>query len=327
MIDFRYHLVSLAAVLIALSIGIVLGAGPLNDNIGSTLSGEVTKLRQEKEALRKDGNEQRAAIEARDSYDEQTLPLVVEGRLTDRTVGLVRLPEGADDDVQAVRETLEDAGATVEEPVEVSATWASTSDETVSSRSETGEAALRDLGVDAAVPDGGQRIDQALAVILTGTRSPQDGGERVAREQRQQAWDRLKDAGLVDGPDDAPEAADLVVVVGGPVPAQDSTDTDTVDPEAESTSGVWVALIHLIETHAEGTVLAADEAADGTSDSSPVTMSRLRGSLAEGVSTVDDPAVPMGRAAIVLALVEQLEGDSGHYGTGAGAASPIPSIR
>ncbi|HBO53687.1 MAG TPA: copper transporter, partial [Janibacter terrae] len=52
MIDFRYHLVSLAAVLIALSIGIVLGAGPLNDNIGSTLSGEVTKLRQEKEALR-----------------------------------------------------------------------------------------------------------------------------------------------------------------------------------------------------------------------------------------------------------------------------------
>lgn len=46
MIDFRYHLVSLAAVLIALSIGIVLGAGPLNDNIGSTLSGEVTKLRR-----------------------------------------------------------------------------------------------------------------------------------------------------------------------------------------------------------------------------------------------------------------------------------------
>ena len=44
MIDFRYHLVSLAAVLIALSIGIVLGAGPLNDNIGSTLSELDTQL-------------------------------------------------------------------------------------------------------------------------------------------------------------------------------------------------------------------------------------------------------------------------------------------
>ncbi|WP_338537991.1 copper transporter [Janibacter terrae] len=327
MIDFRYHLVSLAAVLIALSIGIVLGAGPLNDNIGSTLSGEVTKLRQEKEALRKDGNEQRAAIEARDTYDEQTLPLVVQGRLSDRTVAVVRLAEGADDDVQALRETLEDAGATVEEPVEVSATWASTADEIVSSRSATGEAALRDLGVSAAVPDGGQRIDQALAVVLTGTRSPQDGGDRVSREQRQQAWTRLKDAGLVDGPDETPDAADLVVVVGGPVPAEDSSDTDTVDRQAEGTSGVWVALTHLIETHAQGTVLAADEAADGTSDSSPVTMARLQGSLAEGVSTVDDPAVPMGRAAIVLALVEQLTGDSGHYGTGAGAARPVPTFQ
>ena len=82
MIDFRYHLVSLAAVLIALSIGIVLGAGPLNDNIGSTLSGEVTKLRKEKEALRQQANEQRRQLEGHDAYDEQTLPTVVGDRLT-----------------------------------------------------------------------------------------------------------------------------------------------------------------------------------------------------------------------------------------------------
>ncbi|MDU2059289.1 MAG: copper transporter, partial [Dermabacter sp.] len=38
MIDFRYHLVSLVAVFLALAIGIVLGAGPLRDGVGQTLT-------------------------------------------------------------------------------------------------------------------------------------------------------------------------------------------------------------------------------------------------------------------------------------------------
>ena len=70
--------------------------------------------------------------------------------------------------------------------------------------------------------------------------------------------------------------------------------------------------------------LAAPEAEEGSADASPVTMARTQGSLAEGVSTVDDPDLPMGRAAIVLALDEQLDGGSGHYGIGAGADAPVP---
>jgi hypothetical protein len=38
MIDFRYHLVSLVSVFIALAVGIVLGAGPLKDPISEGLS-------------------------------------------------------------------------------------------------------------------------------------------------------------------------------------------------------------------------------------------------------------------------------------------------
>nr|WP_257907028.1 copper transporter [Janibacter limosus] len=142
MIDFRYHLVSLAAVLIALSIGIVLGAGPLNDNIGSTLSGEVTKLRREKDALRARGNDQRRQIEGRDAYDEATLDTVVQGRLTDRQVTVVSLPQAADEDVAAIRDTLEQAGASVGDTVEVTSARASTDDQLTSTRSTAGQAAL-----------------------------------------------------------------------------------------------------------------------------------------------------------------------------------------
>ena len=40
MIDFRYHLVSLISVFLALAVGIVLGAGPLRENLGDQLAGE-----------------------------------------------------------------------------------------------------------------------------------------------------------------------------------------------------------------------------------------------------------------------------------------------
>ena len=54
MIDFRYHLVSLVAVFLALSVGIVLGAGPLkgkiDSGVSSTLTNEVAALRADKAA-------------------------------------------------------------------------------------------------------------------------------------------------------------------------------------------------------------------------------------------------------------------------------------
>ena len=57
MIDFRYHLVSLISVFLALAVGIVLGAGPLKEAIGDQLTGQVESLRADKEKLRADLDE------------------------------------------------------------------------------------------------------------------------------------------------------------------------------------------------------------------------------------------------------------------------------
>src|SRR5206468_1259154 len=51
MIDFRYHLVSLVAVFLALAVGILLGAGPLKDPIGATLTQSVKQLRADQDVL------------------------------------------------------------------------------------------------------------------------------------------------------------------------------------------------------------------------------------------------------------------------------------
>jgi hypothetical protein len=50
-IDFRYHVVSIVAVFIALAVGIVLGSGPLKDDISGFLEDRTEQLAQEKVEL------------------------------------------------------------------------------------------------------------------------------------------------------------------------------------------------------------------------------------------------------------------------------------
>ena len=62
MIDFRYHLVSIVSIFLALAVGIVLGAGPLKGELGNTLNKEVAGLRQDKADLNKQLQEASAGV-------------------------------------------------------------------------------------------------------------------------------------------------------------------------------------------------------------------------------------------------------------------------
>ena len=92
MIDFRYHLVSIVSIFLALAVGIVLGAGPLKGELGDTLNKEVAGLRQDKADLNRQLQEARAGTEARDAYIADTNPIMLAGVLQDRRVALVVLP-------------------------------------------------------------------------------------------------------------------------------------------------------------------------------------------------------------------------------------------
>ena len=63
MIDFRYHIVSLISVFLALAVGIALGAGPLEETIGDTLTGQVEVLREEKDALRAELDDTQSSLD------------------------------------------------------------------------------------------------------------------------------------------------------------------------------------------------------------------------------------------------------------------------
>ncbi len=52
MINFRYHVVSLTAVFLALAIGLVVGTAALNGPVADSLEGQVTGLRKDNQNWR-----------------------------------------------------------------------------------------------------------------------------------------------------------------------------------------------------------------------------------------------------------------------------------
>ena len=98
MIDFRYHLVSIVSIFLALAVGIVLGAGPLKGDLGARLTQETTALRTDKAELRAELDAEKRGTAARDSFSSAVAPGIMKAKLTGNTVALVIAP-GADSDL------------------------------------------------------------------------------------------------------------------------------------------------------------------------------------------------------------------------------------
>src|SRR5690606_15188192 len=124
-IDFRYHLVSIASVFLALAVGIVLGAGPLKGTISDTLTSEVTKLREDANTLRAELNAAESAVSARDDLIDELRPRSVAGVLAGKRVVIVALPGTSDATIDTARGAVDEAGATVGSALRLQPTWAS----------------------------------------------------------------------------------------------------------------------------------------------------------------------------------------------------------
>ncbi|MDT5043687.1 MAG: hypothetical protein QOE51_4672, partial [Actinoplanes sp.] len=112
MINFRYHVVSLTAVFLALAIGLVVGTAALNGPVADSLKDQVTALSKDNSNYRDQANQYRDELNrAQDFATEVSGPLVA-GKLTGRRVLLVALP-GGQDYLDGVKSMLAVAGAKV----------------------------------------------------------------------------------------------------------------------------------------------------------------------------------------------------------------------
>lgn len=110
----RYHAASLAAVFIALAIGILIGVG-LADDVVSSASQEL------EESLRSDLDDAEATAEDLDQqlarerdFGERIYPALVSGRLAGSSIAVVGFGELSDEIVADVEAAVDPAGASVE---------------------------------------------------------------------------------------------------------------------------------------------------------------------------------------------------------------------
>jgi outer membrane murein-binding lipoprotein Lpp len=306
MISLRYHAVSIAAVFLALAVGVVLGASGVSDRVLAAVSaqrddlgGRVTALTAERDAL---AARQRAA----DEFAARVGPAAVRGLLEGRTVAVV--DAGADPaDREAVRSLAEQAGATVSGQLTLT--------DAVGDPARADQ--LREL-TSQLLPAGAQLpaasdTGSLVGGLLGGVLLSRDGRPQVDPDDADSVLTGLATAGFVrpapPGPGGVPRAADLVLVVtGGALPGADAPDA----------AALYARLAGELDRSGGGAVLAGRSGSSGATGA--VGVARADPRLVADLSTVDDVQTGAGRVAAVLALREQADGRAGSYGTGTGAA-------
>ncbi|WP_377642996.1 copper transporter [Oryzobacter terrae] len=316
MIDFRYHLVSIVSIFLALAVGIVLGAGPLQGEIGDTLGREVAGLREDKAQLNTQLQQSTAARDGLDAYIGETNADVLRGALQDRRVGIVVLP-GSDAAVaESTGAALRSAGATVVSTTSVGDAWVSTDESTAAARDTAVTEAARAADVDVSETGAVSPRDVLLAALLAAP--PQAGVEPVDAATAVQALRSLADADLVEIDTEGFQTADLVVVVSGVVTSGET--------EARATAAErWVDLSIALDDRSAGTVVAA-ETTTASAGAQVLVALRNDATATRGVSTVDNAGSALGQASVVHGLVQQAAGDVGQYGFAGGADAPYAPL-
>ncbi len=113
MIDFRYHIVSIVAVFLALALGLFIGSTSLRGPVANDIKRRTAAAESRNDELQGQLSAARSELSRWQAFDSSLLPYVVSDRLAGSTVVVVSAP-GADG---ALRDRLEDtlrtAGATV----------------------------------------------------------------------------------------------------------------------------------------------------------------------------------------------------------------------
>jgi hypothetical protein len=298
MINFRYHLVSLAAVLVALGVGLVMGAGLLSSGTGSAAATEVVDLQAQAALLREQVADAEATLSFSEAYGQAVQPGQVDGALADTDVVVVALPGADDTVVSATREAVTQSGARVVGTVAVQPAWTDAASQAVL------DALAAQLVTSGVSLDEGADGYQRGAVVLASALLEPTGGSEAEPEVLDTVPAAFADAGVVAVDGSLRGTADLAVLVAGDPVADDG--------EAGRRLGALTSLAAAFDAAGSGAVVAGPP--QSASALGVVGAVRADVDAAAQVSTVDMAHTSSGRTAAVLALAEQASGGAGHYG-------------
>ncbi len=308
MVDFRYHLVSLVAVFLALACGIVLGAGPLRAAIGDTVSGrnaaltaQNAQLTAERDAATADEHAANAALDAAGSG-------LLGGTLPGYRVAVVHLGTVDDGMAKAVDTRLAQAGAQVVSHVTLTGAW---TDPAVRSFRQSLIGYL--TGYLSPPPAAGVTPDAELAQALVEGLVAADPAHPGTPSEAASTLLQLLSTGdtpLVRLAAPVTTPADLVVLLA---PGSPSTATPAPAAAGGDVATAGVTLLTAAQAGSKGAVLAEADGGPGR-----VVAGVLASSGAGGLATVSGASGVVGQVGVPLALAQRIGGTAGHYGIGTG---------
>jgi hypothetical protein len=308
MISLRSHAISLAAVFLALAIGVVLGSGLLSDTLLSGLRDEKRDMQAQINGLTDEKNALNEKLSAADDFDTQVSGRVVNAALDGKSVVVFRTPDADDGDVDGVVRVIGAAGGSVAATLELTQEFVD-ANSAEKLRTVVGSSVLpAGTQLSTTLVDQGSQAGDLLGVALLRPRNP--AAPTVNDEQRQTVLASLRETGFLSYPDGTVGAADGAVIVTGAGLG-----------EGAGNQGATVArFAAAMAPHGSGIVVAGrDGSATGTA---AVAVIRSDASLNSAVSTVDDIGVESGRITTVLSLQDLLAGGRpGQYGVGQGASA------
>ncbi len=310
MIDFRYHLVSIIAVFLALALGLVVGASALRGPLVDQLKDRSNQLAKDNQSLRV----QKRAVDQLNGYDNQFVsgiaPQVLAGRLKDESVVFVEAP-GADDQMRAkTADMVSKAGAKISGYVTLQDKYLDGGQLTTLSELTD---QLKPTGIefpqDATPYD---RVALELASVLVTKQAVRTGQEDPIAGQ---VLAGFKAAGFLNYSGQPATRATLAIVIA---PAAASKDKD-----ADTNNKALVSLPVALSGYGNGTVAAGN--ADAAADGGMIKAVRDDDKAKDHVSTVDTADRAAGQMTAVFALNDATQGKVGDYGVGSGADGRLPT--
>ena len=305
MINFRYHVVSLTAVFLALAIGLVVGTAALNGPVADSLKDQVTALSKDNSNYRDQANQYRDELNRAQDFATQVSAPLLAGKLAGRRVLLVALP-GGQDSLEGVATMLELAGAKITARITVQ-------DKFFDPANDVELLDLADQASQPTVPaaglpvnsDGVETSSALLALALQQHALEVTPGDLSAVLT---AYTKAGDIAVDDG---AVGGAESTVIVSGLPP---------VDKDAAKKN--QAALTFTTQFHKDKPLVVAG---NGIGDGNLVSAVRGDPTLVKEISTVDNVTTVQGQLATALTMVERVvAGKVGQYGLQAGASSMVP---
>lgn len=308
MISLRSHAISLAAVFLALAIGVALGSGLLSNTLLSGMRDDKKEMQDEINVLTDEKNGLNEKLGAAGDFDAMMAPRILRDTLAGKSVVVFRTPDAVGDDVDAVVRLVGEAGGTASGTIALSQQFvdANAAEKLLSVVNSPIVPAGRQLST--TLVDQGSQAGDLLGITLLRDKNP--AVPAVDDTQRDTVLATLRDTGFITYGSERIGLADAAVIVTGGALGEDA-----------GNQGATVArFAAALAPHGAGTVVAGrDGSASGTA---AIAVTRSDAGLSGAVSTVDDIDSQSGRITSVLAVGELSSGGKpGQYGIGRGATS------